>query len=326
MDDRALQIIDMLYGGLPPSPAKRTLYCLHEHVASQQSRVVPPGTRTTSFRLEIGFNVPSAQMLPLHFTLTAPGNGPTHLVIVSGDGCWRNVSDEMLVEMLHQGFGFLLFNRTEIAPDAPPTPDDLQRNAQIYKIESERTFGAVSVWAWGYAQIAAALRESAMFSKIPVAFTGHSRGGKAALLAAAISPACDFVHANNAGVLGSGSLREYGDGSETWQALAQQFPHWVGPGLRGLAQEKDAVLHFEQDELLAEIAPRPILITQAADDLWANPSGTEMIVENLRRRYKTAGFEPKVELVTRTGGHPTTAADWAALFAALQRSLKSRHI
>jgi dienelactone hydrolase len=226
-------------------------------------------------------------------------------VIASGDACWPYITNEVKQAVLACGYALATFDRTEIAADAPHGE---QPNANLAS-------GTLAAWAWGYQRCIDSLSMMDGLDVSKIVVTGHSRGGKAALLAGATDQRIWLTHANNAGTLGSASHHVQGAGSETLEALVAQFPHWVGTELKAyLASGKPASeLPFDQDDLLARIAPRALLITQALGDDWANPSGTKYILTKCR--------QPNIHAVYRQGAHPQTLADWQALLDLMTRLL-----
>jgi hypothetical protein len=298
--------IATIYGELPPSPVAVQVQRLHEHVASHNHPLLPLGTSTQSLRVRSLLDSASVEEIHFGLQLIVPAAKMVRCMIVCGDGCWRTVSDSALRNLLAHDCAIAMFNRTEIAPDLPQITNQ-NRNAALYRAYPGLDFGAISAWAWGYARCVDAIATISELANVPIAFSGHSRGGKAALLAGATDSRAAFVHANNAGALGSASTHEVGEGSETWQALVQAYPHWVSAKLRALAANNGAP-PFDQDALLGAISPRNVLITQAADDAWANPRGTAFLIEKLRPR-----FFGKLELIAREGEHPMLDADWRAL-------------
>ena len=118
---------------------------------------------------------------------------------------------------------------------------------------------------------------------------GHSRLGKAALWAAANDDRADAVFANASGCAGAApAAHQVG---ETLAQLQDRFPHWLRAGA---ALPKG----IDQHALLAALAPRPVVITSARADLWADPVGTY--------RALVAAAE-----ATGTGGWPDAAEVWA---------------
>lgn len=298
--------IATIYGELPPSPVAVQVQRLHVHVASHNHPLLPLSTSTQSLRVRSLLDSAGVEEIQFGLQLIIPAAKMVRCMIVCGDGCWRTLSDSALQNLLEHDCAVAMFNRTEIAPDLPQNADQ-NRDATLYRAYSNLDFGAISAWAWGYARCVDAIATISEFANVPIAFSGHSRGGKAALLAGATDTRAAYVHANNAGVLGSASTHEVGEGGETWQALVKAYPHWVSAKLRTFAVN-DFSLPFDQDALLGAISPRNLLITQAADDVWANPHGTALLIEKLRPR-----FAGKLKLIGREGDHPMLDADWRAL-------------
>jgi hypothetical protein len=295
MSTTLCDLIELLYGALPPAPVSLACECRAALVTQTQSAALPKHTSVESWRL----NLPDLQV---RLRVLRPHAQRARAAIVCGDDGWRTLSDGACEHFLRSSHALVWFDRTDFAPDVPAA--------------SEKTlfctYAAISAWAWGYSRVADAIQWMPSLKDAPLVFTGHSRGGKAALLAGALDDRASATHANNSGALGAGSHVVQGEGSETWAMLARGYPHWVSAALR--ERNETASLPFDQDVLLGAIAPRRLLITQASDDAWANPLGTRHIVNVLRSHRQGIGLNTEhVQLVERTGGHATCDADWVAL-------------
>lgn len=229
---------------------------------------------------------------------------PVDRILLSGDGCWPHcVSLEAMRTCLAQGVAMAWFDRLELADDPPSSA----RQGAFYNRYPESSSGCLMVWAWGLATTARALKVLHPDRKISV--IGHSRGGKAALLAAAMDDGIDAVVTNNSGMGGTASLAVTAQGAESLQALIAQYSHWFGaaaqqPDVQALLAQLDVAVLWEK------IAPRPLLILQAQDDFWANPVGTRYIYSVLRKQWPTAP-EGALALIERDGTHAMQITDWA---------------
>jgi hypothetical protein len=145
-----------------------------------------------------------------------------------------------------------------------------------------------------------------------IAVVGHSRGGKAALLAGATDERIALTSANNSGAGGAGSWRHQGPGAESLADLLRAFGHWFDPGLQVFAG-REHTLPFDQHFLKALIAPRALLTTEALDDHWANPQGSWQSHRAALCVFDLLGAVRQMGIAFRPGGHEHNLADWNSL-------------
>jgi hypothetical protein len=198
-------------------------------------------------------------------------------------------------EILRAGFGLITFCHSDVVRDDPVVAQtDLKRL-------SDRPLGAIAAWAWGLLAVAKSIRE-------PVIFVGHSRMGKAALLAGAFGG--DGVIPIQTGCGGVAPSRT--DVGETVEQITTRFPHWFLPEYASYAGREEE-LSFDQHELLALCAPKLLLLLNADDDLWANPAGQEAMAELARPIYASLGAGDAIGYRRRPGGHSVTPEDWSMI-------------
>ena len=278
--------VPLAYGNWPAVPARTTCEVLHTATVRRLG-----GARLWTCRIRTD-GVPAFVL-----RVFAPAGAGRHAVVLNGDGCWQYAGDDVIAEILRRGYAFAQFNRVEIVPDMPGTHSPV---------------GALAAWAWGYHRAIDALAEVDLVDPALVAVVGHSRGGKAALLAGATDTRIALTSANNSGAGGAGCFRRQGPGSETLADVTATFPHWFGSGLAAFAGREHA-LPFDQHFLKALVAPRALLTTEACDDLWANPEGTRHTHEAARAAYVFLGVGERIAIRWRAGGHDHSPADWTTL-------------
>ncbi|MHB9106571.1 MAG: dienelactone hydrolase family protein [Armatimonadota bacterium] len=290
-------ILDFEYGHLPPAPEGMTVSLLHP------TGFYPvPGAGLAQYRLSfpdgLGFTVA---------LVTPPGTGPFPLII-DGDACWRFLTDDILALAVRRGYAVAYFNRTELAPDAYHS----RRDEGLYAAYPEGDFGALSAWAWGFHRVVDFALGLENIDGDRIAATGHSRGGKTALLAGATDGRIALTAPNNSGCGGAGCYRYPDEGGERLEDLIRMIPYWFSPRLREYAGRVDE-LPFDQHGVKALVAPRAFLSTEALGDLWASPRGTRLTHEAAKDVYRLLNAESRIGIVFREGGHDHGLRDWEVL-------------
>lgn len=194
---------------------------------------------------------------------------------------------------------------------------------------------AISAWAWGYSRVLDYLAGSeTRIDPSRVAVMGHSRLGKAALWAGANDPRFALVISNDSGCCGA-ALSKRRIGEDLHRIL--RFRHWFCKDFDKYTDNEEA-LPFDQHELLALIAPRPLYVASAAGDVWADPKGEFLAAAEASRVYALYGLEglsvdgmPSVGVPLhggcvgyhiREGKHDVTPLDWRHFISFANKHLK----
>lgn len=301
--------VEIQYGTLPPDPEFLEVEPLDTSDAIRNYRIIT-----------------GRKDYPVSFIMRVvkPSEEGKFPAIVDGDLCWRYAFDkEYLQAATQNGVMLVLFNRLELAPDR----GDVGRSSPLYRCYPEYTFGALAAWAWGYSRCVDALEKLDIADLENIAFCGHSRGGKVALLAGILDQRAAIVNPNDSGAGGTGcyrvdmlALQENGneERNEKLADLIQRFPFWFGPELAKYVDREEA-LPFDQHYLKALVAPRVLLETEAASDIWANPIGSWQTAMAAKEVYKFLGAEDNLLLYWRKGYHQHDVKDLAKLVTILNQ-------
>lgn len=302
-------VVPLEFGGIPPAPSKTTWECIS---VSWSPRIAVEGVRYLSGKVAVeGGAGPFSFGMKVWLPKETKDKAPCP-VVLSGDDCWWWLSTEMVNDALGRGIAVAAFNRCECAPDEFGPRDDsdpAQRSRGIYPL-FPGVYGAIGAWAWGYHRAVDALVQIPEIDPARIAVTGHSRGGKTVLLAAATDPRIALCGDNQSGCCGCSSLKDVGPGGESVECISRDWGQWFGPDLPSFAKRPEE-LPFDQHFLCALVAPRPLRVNIGLGDLWSNPLGAWKVHLATREVYRLLGAEDALAISFRNGPHRYWKDDWA---------------
>ncbi|QDU79690.1 hypothetical protein Pla110_14040 [Polystyrenella longa] len=226
--------------------------------------------------------------------------------------------------IINRGYGFAAFHSADLAPDV----DDFSNGVHPYFFKEGQTspdphdWGTLAAWAWGAHRAVDYLVTHPQVRKEQIAIIGHSRLGKTALLAAAFDDRIALSIPHQAGCGGTAPNRE--SVGESVAIINRAFPHWFNNTFPLFSDDVNR-LPFDQHELITLMAPRPVLVSNAVEDKWADPDGQFRMLQlaaPVYDLYQVEGLldqqQPELGRLSngrlgyyiRSGNHSMTRGDW----------------
>jgi hypothetical protein len=231
-----------------------------------------------------------------------------------------------LRDVIERGYAVATFYLGDVQPDRPFVREGMRATLPESDGPGDATApSTIMWWAWGIHRAVDYLVTDDVIDAKRIAVVGHSRLGKTALVAGAFDERIAVIIPNQAGCGGSAPSRTDEPKAERIDLLNGVRPHWFCDNFKAFGAEP-AKLPFDQHALVAICAPRPVLFTNASEDVWANPSGQFDVLKAATPVYKLLGVEgleadampePDSPLIDsrlgywlRRGEHAMTPADW----------------
>ena len=243
-------------------------------------------------------------------------------------GRGKNKEDWDIAQAVERGYAVATFYSGDADPDRAK-----ERGGLRPTFDKDEKAGTIAFWAWAIHRAVDYLVTRPDLDAKKVIVFGHSRLGKTALLAAAMDDRIALAIPSQAGCGGTAPSR--GTVGESVERINKVFPHWFNAAFKKFSAEP-ARLPFDQHSLLAIVAPRPVLFSNAVEDSWANPDGQFEVLKAAEPVYKLLGADglaspkkPKVGTLSagrlgyfiRDGKHSTTSEDWRAFLDFADRHL-----
>lgn len=270
--------------------------------------------------------------LVIHLTLFTPNTGkpsPAFLLIdnrgpVNTDPTRQKKSEFWPVEeAIARGYAMAVFYNADLDPDKF---DNFENGIHAVLDNGNRkndSWGTLAAWAWGASRCMDYLETDTDIDSKRVAVLGHSRGGKTALWAGAEDKRFSLVISNESGCSGAAlARRRFG---ETLSVINTAFPHWFCLNYRKYNDNEDN-LPVDMHMLLGLIAPRSLYVACADEDLWGDPAGSYISLQNslpVFNLFKPSSSLPsvipplntpvyggKTGFHIRNGGHNLLLKDW----------------
>jgi hypothetical protein len=235
--------------------------------------------------------------------------------------------------IIGRGYAVATFYNGDVEPDDPALRDGIRYHLPGGDPGLHGP-GTVAAWAWGVSRAVDYLVTDKDVDAGRIAVVGHSRNGKAALVAAAFDERIALAIPHQAGC--GGTSPDRGTVGESVKQINERFPHWFCGTFHAFNECTDR-LPFDQHCMISLIAPRPVLLSNAVEDTWANPDGQFDMLEAADPVYRLLGvggmesskmpevgrlMNSRLGFFIRPGKHSMTPEDWNAFMDFADRHLK----
>lgn len=244
-----------------------------------------------------------------------------------------------LDSLLTAGIGFATFYYGDIEPDYKHAIREKGIRHHLLGFEKQinaNAWGAIAAWAWGTQRIIDCLSQDPEIDNKRIALFGVSRLGKTALWASASDPRIKLTIASCSGEGGAAlSRRNYGE-SISHMTDTSRYYYQFAPN-RHQYTNNAAAFPVDAHELIALIAPRPLLLQTGDEDYWSDPRGEYLAAQAATPVYQLFGIKGLTETFPgssdtastfqplgyymHAGGHGTIPMDWNIFIEYLQKFL-----
>jgi len=354
---------ELIYGQLPASlppihwshtmsPQPKTISSVAKGSISTSTTTIVAEVRHPSYReLDVNFNarlviptdrkgpvpvVIALQFDPKMFERFREFMPPEKLAEILAE------SERWKQQLLAKGWGYAELIPTDFQAD---NGEGLYRGLIGYANNGQprqpAQWGTLRAWGWGASQLRNYIEALPEVAAGKVMIYGHSRFGKAALVAMAFDPEFAAAFISSSGEGGAKLWRRnFGEqigniaGSGEYHWMAGNFVRYAGPlGVDDLP--------VDAHQLIALCAPRPVFISAGdVGDAWVDPKGMYLAAQYASPAYELFGVKaltntefPLVDqgLTTtvlsyrqHSGGH-TSAPNWPSFLTFAERFLRLTH-
>ena len=273
-------------------------------------------------------------------TLRFPANtnGSVPVMIIIGGGFFTSIERYWGFTQSHS-WGACVFNVNHLQPD-----DGAYLTSYLIGLcnkgnwRKPTDWGTLAAWSWGVSRLVDYFETDNDVDATKIGVSGHSRFGKATLVAMAYEPRLAIAFPSCGGSLGTSmNRRHWGEDLENsgWDReyhwTAGNFFKWMGPlNEDEYLPRKIELCPVDAHSLLSLCAPRPVFINAGTQDLWTDPYGIYLTGVGATPVYELLGKQglimpdekPEIDkdyisgLIGyryHDGGH-TDARDWPAFF------------
>jgi hypothetical protein len=221
-------------------------------------------------------------------------------------------------EIFRRGYALATYHYQDTGEDTIGRSEDggwAFRTTRYYPAYPDDDWGLAAGWAWGISRCIDYLETQAFADRDRFIAVGHSRIGKAVLVAGAFEERLAVVAPAGSGAGGTGAYRfngERGGGREGLADMMRKYPNWFSPNLYQFASQVDR-LPFDQHWLIALAAPRAFISLEGTDDQNCVANALKQAIAGAKPAYDLLGASSRLGVHYAAHRHALADEDWAAL-------------
>jgi len=284
---------------------------------------------------------PGAELLPLMARPPEQGKGVDALTVPLGDQTARRAAAAAAAPppaappaaagdadpeafaaahaaVLRRGYAIVTYHYQDTGEDTIGRLADGRwafRTTRFFPAYPEYDWGLAAGWAWGLSRAVDFLVGERDVDPAKLIALGHSRIGKAVLIAGAFDERLAVVAPAGSGAGGTGAYRFNGAGRGGREGLAdmmRKYPNWFSPQLYQFANDVDR-LPFDQHWFIALAAPRAFISLEGADDQNCVVNATKQAWLGAMPAYAMLGQRARLGVHYANHRHALADEDWMAL-------------
>lgn len=263
-------LLDFEYGHAPPLPVVGV-----RDEQREELRLEPDGLHATRVTVTLTFGNTTARA---GYWFPSEAAGPRPTILADEPVWWPNpfLTNHVVNRVLARGYVLAGFWNDDFASFEKPEHHPAQTAFPGYD------WGVTAVAAWAYGVTMNWLETLPVVDARKVAIWGHSRRGKACLLAGALDDRFAAVLPHMSGMGGAAAYRVRGRGAQELEQLLERF--WLRPRMFAFIDQEES-LPFDQHWLHALVAPRALCSHVGIADAWGNPAGEQASWRAAREVY-----------------------------------------
>jgi len=189
------------------------------------------------------------------------------------------------------------------------------RNTRFFPAYPRYEWGLLGSWAWGISRCIDYLEGQSFADRTRLIAVGHSRIGKAVLVAGAFDERIALSAPAGTAGGGVGAYRFAGKqrtGGEGLDDMMRKYPNWFSQHLHPFANAPDR-LPYDQHWFIALTAPRCFISLEGTTDRICSADAVRHSVEGTRSVYALLGKTDRLAVHYCEHGHALNDCDWTAL-------------